>query len=114
MPQVPAYDKTILQLSFASAALLPYVLLTETFRGLSVTPFTILLLLIAGIVHTGIAYWLYFGSMAQLSSNTVALLSYIDPILAIVLSMVFLHEPMSLGAGAGAVMILGAAYASEK
>jgi len=94
--------------------LLPYVLLTETFRGLSVTPFTILLLLIAGIVHTGIAYWLYFGSMAQLSSNTVALLSYIDPILAIVLSMVFLHEPMSLGAGAGAVMILGAAYASEK
>ena len=113
MPSVPAYDKTILQLSLASAALLPYVLLTETFNGLSVTPVSLLLLLIASIVHTGIAYWLYFGSMAQLSSNTVALLSYIDPILAIVLSMVFLHEPMSLYAGIGAVMILGAAFASE-
>lgn len=114
LPDVPAYDKTILQLSMASIALLPYVLLTEDLSAISLTPIPIILLLIAGVVHTGIAYWLYFCSMNHLPSHSVALLSYIDPILAIVLSLVLLQEPMTLAAGIGAVMILGAAYFSEK
>lgn len=114
MPSVPAYDKTILQLSLAATALAPYVILTEDLSALTFTLPTVLLLLVAGIVHTGIAYWLYFASMGNLSSHVVALLSYMDPILAIVLSMIFLREPMSVGAAIGAVMILGAAFASEK
>lgn len=114
MVGIAAYDKTILQLSMASIALLPYVLLTEDWTAVSFSPLSVTLLLIAGIVHTGIAYWLYFGSMEHLPSHTVALLSYLDPILAIVLSMVFLREPMSIAAAVGAVMILGAAYVSEK
>lgn len=114
MSGISAYDKTILQLSMASLALLPYVLATETWSAVSVSPLAVILLLIAGIVHTGIAYWLYFGSMEHLPSHTVALLSYFDPILAIVLSMVFLREPMSATAAVGAIMILGAAYVSEK
>ena len=113
-PGVPAYEKTILQLSMAAAALIPYVLLTEDVTALSLTPLAAVLLLIAGIVHTGIAYWLYFGCMNDLPSHTVALMSYIDPILAIVLSLVLLREPMSTAAGVGAVLILGAAYLSEK
>ena len=113
LPDVPAYDKTILQLSMASIALFPYVLLTESLSAVSLTPLAVILLLIAGVVHTGIAYWLYFGSMNHLPSHSVALLSYIDPILAIVLSLVLLREPMTLAAGIGAVMILGAAYFSE-
>lgn len=114
MPGVPSYDKTIFQLGLASLALLPYVLLTENWGAVSLTPTALILLLIAGIIHTGIAYWLYFGSMDNLPSHTVALLSYIDPILAIFLSVLLLREPMSLSAGIGAVMILGATYISEK
>lgn len=114
MAGISAYDKTILQLSMASIALLPYVLVTENWSAVTFSPLSVTLLLIAGIVHTGIAYWLYFGSMEHLHSHTVALLSYLDPILAIVLSMVFLREPMSPAAAVGAVMILGAAYISEK
>lgn len=114
MSGIAAYDKTILQLSMASIALLPYVLLTADWTAVSFSPLSVTLLLIAGIVHTGIAYWLYFGSMEHLPSHTVALLSYLDPILAIVLSMVFLRDPMSTAAAVGAVMILGAAYVSEK
>ena len=114
MSGISAYDKTILQLSMASLALLPYVLLTENWTAITFTPLATTLLLIAGIVHTGIAYWLYFGSMEHLHSHTVALLSYLDPILAIVLSMIFLQEPMSVASAIGAVMILGAAYISEK
>lgn len=114
MVGISAYDKTILQLSMASIALFPYVLVTENWSAVTFSPLSATLLLIAGIVHTGIAYWLYFGSMEHLHSHTVALLSYLDPILAIVLSMVFLREPMSPAAAVGAVMILGAAYISEK
>ena len=114
MPGVPSYDKTIFQLGLASIALLPYVLLTENWGAVSLTPTALILLLVAGIIHTGIAYWLYFGSMDHLPSHTVALLSYIDPILAIFLSVILLREPMTLSAGLGAVMILGAAYISEK
>ena len=52
--------------------------------------------------------------MGSLKAHTLALYSYIDPILAIVLSMVILKEPMTLSAAIGAVMILGAAYVSER
>ena len=114
MKPIPAYDKTIVQLAVASLALIPYVLLTEDLSLVTVTPLSAVLLLIAGVLHTGFAYQMYFGSMGSLQAHTVALFSYIDPILAIVLSMVILREPMSILSAIGAVMILGAAYISEK
>ncbi len=111
---IPSYDKTIIQLFIASAALLPYVLLTEDWSSVSMTSLSVCLLLVAGVIHTGFSYQLYFGSMDNLKAHTVALFSYIDPILAIVLSMLVLQEPMSILSGIGAVMILGAAYICEK
>ena len=111
---IGAYDKTISQLGMASIVLLPYVLLTEDLSTYSFTALPLVLLGVAGVVHTGIAYWLYFGSMGNLKAQTVALYSYMDPILAIVLSMLVLKEPMTLSAGIGAVMILGAAFVSEQ
>ncbi len=114
MGPIGAYDKTIAQLGLASIVLLPYVLLTENLGAVEFTPLPLVLLLVAGIVHTGIAYWLYFGSMGSLKAHTLALYSYIDPILAIVLSMLILKEPMTVSAAIGAVLILGAAYVSEQ
>lgn len=114
MKPISAYDKTILQLVVASVALVPYVLLTEDWPQVQISALSAVLLLVAGVVHTGLTYWMYFGSMAKLKAQTVALFSYIDPILAIVLSMVVLKEPMSILSAMGAVMILGAAYVSEK
>lgn len=113
MPDIPALDKTIFQLGFASLALLPYVLLTEGFDE-PLDGIEIILLIIVGMVHTGIAYLLYFGSMKNLKAHTVAILSYIDPVLAILLSALLLREPMSIASAVGAVLILGAAYISER
>ena len=73
----------------------------------------ILLLLAVGIVHTGIAYWLYFGSMDKLSGQTVAVYSYIDPAFAVVLSVVVLREETSVLGIIGAVLILGSTLLSE-
>lgn len=110
---VPAYDRTIVQLSSSAAVLLPYVLLTENLGALTFTPGTIGLLLVVGIVHTGIAYALYFGSLMQLKAQTAAILSYIDPVVAVLLSALVLREHMSLLSGLGAVLVLGAAVVSE-
>ena len=107
-------DKTISQLFIASAVLLPYVLLTDDFSSMEFTMLPVVLLLVAGVVHTGIAYWLYFGAIGNLNAQTTALYSYIDPIGAILLSVVLLNEPLSLGACIGAVLILGAAIYSER
>lgn len=108
------YDKTISQLFLAAAVMLPYVLLTEHPGQIQLVPGSFFLLLVAGIVHTGIAYWLYFGSMGALKAQTVALYSYLDPIVAIVLSLVVLKEPMTPISVIGAVLILGSAFLSEK
>lgn len=114
MTGIGASDKTMFQLMFASVVLLPYVLLTEDMGSFTFTPLSVGLLLTAGILHTGIAYRMYFGAMGVLKAQTTALFSYIDPILAIVLSALVLQEPMGIPAIIGAVMILGAAFVSEQ
>ena len=70
-------------------------------------------LLVVGIVHTGIAYALYFGSMDGLKAQTIALFSYIDPVVAILLSAALLHEDIGLWGALGAVLILGSTLVSE-
>lgn len=111
--EVGTYDKTMMQLGAASVVLIPYLLFTEDFTAIALTPLIGIMLLIVGVVHTGIAYALYFGSMNGLKAQTVALFSYIDPIVAIILSALFLKEPMTLYSGIGAVLVLGATMVSE-
>ena len=110
---IPAYDKTIMQLGTAAIAILPYTLLTENFADISFTPIAVLMLIFVGIVHTGIAYTLYFGSMSGLKAQTIALFSYIDPVVAIILSAVILQENIGLWGVIGAVMVLGSTMVSE-
>lgn len=110
---ISAYDKTMMQLAAASIVLLPYTVLTEKVSVLSLTPVAVILLAIVGILHTGISYTLYFGSMKELEAQTIAIFSYIDPIVAILLSALFLKEPLGIGGIAGAIMVLGAALISE-
>ena len=110
---VDAFEKSVIQLAAAAAVLIPYLLLTENFSALTCSAGTALLLLLVGIVHTGIAYALYFGSMDGLETQTIAIFSYIDPIVALVLSAIVLSEKMSAAGIAGSVLILGSAILSE-
>ena len=110
---ITAYDKTIMQLGIAAVVLLPYTFLTEDWGSLDFGGSTVIMLLIMGIVHTGVAYALYFGTTRALSAQTLALFSYIDPIVAVLLSATLLKEPMSLLTLAGAVAVLGSTIVSE-
>lgn len=101
------------QLSIAALVLLPYVVFTVDFGSLTLDTQTIGLTLIVGIVHTGVAYWLYFSALPKLEAARIAIFSYIDPAIAILLSVFVLMEPMTAHGMIGAVLILGAAIASE-
>lgn len=107
------YAKTIIQLAGAALAMIPYVLLTEGVPDLSMSAAGVGTVLLVGIVHTGITYALYFGSMQRLRAQTVAVLSYIDPVFALLLSAAVLHESLTPLGIVGAVLIIGSAIISE-
>ena len=113
LKDISSYDTTVMQLAAASIVLMPYCLLTVDMGALEVTPVSAVLLLIVGIVHTGIAYVLYFGSIKELPAQTVAIFSYIDPILAVLLSALLLKESMDMLSILGAILILGSTFVSE-
>lgn len=110
---LPGYEKTILQLGISSVALIPYILMTETVSTFTFSGKTVILLLIVGILHTGIAYALYFGNIPNIQAQQAALFSYIDPVIAIILSAAILHEPMTPLNVLGSILILGGALLSS-
>ncbi len=113
--EINAYDKTIMQLGMGAIVLSPYVMLTQDFgsAAASMTPSLWALLLFVGLVHTGVAYALYFDSMKELKAQTLAIFSYIDPIVAIILSALLLKENMGIYGVIGAVLVLGSTFISE-
>ena len=113
IPSADAYQKTIVQLLSAAVVLLPYLFLNGSFRGLELTGHVLFLLLVAGVVYTGLVYALYFGSMDGLKAQTISALSYIDPVVAMISSALVFGERLPLTGIVGAVLILGAAVIGE-
>ncbi len=110
---IPARDTSIVQLGAATLVILPYALLTVDFAALSLTPHAAFLLFCVGILHTAAAFSLFFAGVQGLPANTVAIISYLDPVSAILLSALLLREAMDTAAIIGAVLILGCALLSE-
>lgn len=109
---VDDYKKTFIQLFMASMVLVPWVILRNqiNFDGAK----SIILILILGIAHTGIAYCLYFSAMKDLKAQSIAILGYLDPVSSIVFSILLLKEPFSVWQLIGGAIILLAAFFAEK
>lgn len=110
---ISALEKTSLQLGISAVVMLCYCLLTVDASGLYLEAKTAVLLVLVGVVHTGFAYALYFGALGTIRGQTAAILSYIDPVVAVLASVLLLREPMLPSEALGAVLILGAAFLSE-
>lgn len=113
LKNISAMDATIVQLGASAVVLFPYILITENLSAMALSPASAVLLATVGILHTGITYVLYFGSMQVLKAQTVAIYSYIDPLVAILLSALLLKEPLGAAGIVGAVLILGSTLLSE-
>lgn len=110
---IDAMNSAFVQLFSAAVVLAPYALLSVDLSTLSPGIVGWFLLFIVGVVHTGVAYKLYFGAIPQLEPARIAVFAYIDPAVAIVLSILLLGEPFSIGSLIGAALILGASAALE-
>ena len=108
------FETTLIQLSLAALILFPYLIVQGSFSLGYITIKQWILVFILGVVHTGIAYFLYFTSIKELKGQSVAIISYIDPISAVFFSIIFLGEAVSLTQIVGGVLILGSTYFSEK
>ncbi len=104
---VDGIHRTFLQFVAASVSLLPYVLLTDGINIGKLDGKGLLLLLVVGLVHTGITYCMYFSSLKELPGQKAAILSYIDPLVAVICSVVILREEMTVPQIIGGVLILG-------
>ncbi len=111
MGNVEVYERTVIQLASAGFVVLPYALFTM--GDISLNPKSIILLVIVGVVHTGFAYLLYFGAIKKLKNQTVAILSYIDPASAIILSSIVFVQLPTIYEFIGVVLIMSAAVLSE-
>lgn len=110
---ISSYDMTMTQLFVAAVVILPYTLLTADISTVTLDAKAIICLFVVGIVHTGFAYMIYFSSIGSLKAQTVAIFSYIDPVIAIILSALLLKEKLGLFGFIGAVLILGSTLLSE-
>lgn len=100
-------QRTFLQFLAAIVTLIPYVAATGgvTLSRLDSTGW--MCLLVVGILHTGITYCLYFSSLKEIPGQRTAILSYIDPLVAVLISVTVLREPMTWQQALGGGLILG-------
>lgn len=113
LKDLPGRARTLLELLTASGVLFLYLLVSGKIPLLSLPAGDWLLVLLLGVVHTGVAYALYFGAVEKLDAQHVALYSYLDPLAAMVLAGIFLSESITLNQGIGALLILGSSFLFE-
>ena len=110
---VAGLHRTFIQFLAATVVLLPYVALSGGFTLGSLDSTGWGALLIVGLVHTGITYCLYFSALKELPGQKVAILSYIDPLVAVLVSVIWLREGISGVQILGGALILGFTLWSE-
>lgn len=104
---VEGIHRTFLQFLSAIVVLLPYVALTGGITLGSLDGAGWINLLVVGLIHTGVTYCMYFSSLKELPGQKAAILSYMDPLVAVLISVTVLGEEMTLWQALGGVLILG-------
>ncbi len=104
---VEGIHRTFLQFLSAIVILIPYVMMTSEVTLGNLDSVGWVNLLIVGLVHTGVTCCMCFSSLKELSGQKAAILSYIDPLVAVLISVTVLGETMTLWQVIGGILILG-------
>lgn len=111
---VEGIHRTFLQFLAAIAILVPYVLITGDLQIGMLDGKGWVCLLTVGLIHTGITYCMYFSALKELKGQEIAILSYLDPLVAVAISFFILGEPMTIWQMLGGILILGFTLWNEK
>ena len=109
---ITGLENSALQLLISFLTVAVFIGVTQGF-GMSISRSDILPALILGLINTGIGCWLYFSSIGDLPVQTVAVCGYLEPLSAVLFSVILLNETMTVIEIAGAVLILGGALFGE-
>lgn len=101
------YERTLLQFAVATVVLLLFLPFKEAPDFSQMTPVSWVFLCLIGVVHTGVAYCLMFGALPKLSGQEGALLTYLDPFTAVMVSVFVMEEPMGWMQIVGGVLLVG-------
>lgn len=110
---VGSMERSFYQFGIAAVVMLPYTAWGEGFHLLSLDAVGWSALAIICLIHTVIMHYAYFQALGQLTGQEVAVLGYIDPLVAVVISYFLLHETMTFSQALGGAMILGFAFWNE-
>ncbi len=110
---VDPLDSALVQLFTAALVLVPYVTAVVDLSTIRPDALSLGLTLVVAVLHTAVAYWLFFSAIPKLEAARIAVFAYVDPATAILLSILLLKEPFTLASVGGALLILGAAAALE-
>jgi len=111
---VAGLHRTFIQFIAAIIVLVPYVGFTEGVNLEELTGKGWVCLLIVGLLHTGVTYCMYFTSLKDMRGQEAAILSYIDPLVAVIISVAVLGEAITIPQIIGGCLILGFAVLNEK
>lgn len=111
---VAGVHRTLLQFFAAILILIPYVAGTGGMHLTELNASGWICLLTVGLVHTGITYCMYFSALKDLAGQETAILSYIDPLVAVLVSVLILGERMTFVQMLGGMFILGFTLWNEK
>ena len=111
--KVEGIKRTFLQFIAAIITLLPYVACTGGVQLGVLDTKGLVSLLIVGLIHTGITYCMYFSALKELNGQEVAILSYLDPLVAVIISVAVLGEEMKILQLIGGILILGCTLWNE-
>jgi len=104
---VEGIHRTFFQFLSAILILIPHVMMTSGVTLRKMNTIGWVNLLTVGFIHTGVTYCMYFSSLKELPGQKAAILSYIDPLVAVIISVTVLGEKMTLWQAAGGILILG-------
>ena len=105
LKDVPSQKISLFQMGISSLIFLPVIRHMNTFNTISLT-----LMIIVGVIHTCIALNLYFEGIKRIKVQHVGVLSYIDPLGAVILGGLFFNEMPGIPTIIGGGMILSATY----
>ncbi len=112
LKDIRSLEKTLVQLASSVLVVLPYVLMQGSLpRAFDLT--STIIVLVLGILHTGVAYICYFSSIDVLPAQTIAILGYLEPVLNVVIGAIVFNEKIGLSGVVGAIMIIAASLGNE-
>lgn len=105
---------TVTQLLLSSVLLIAYLFIAEEKSGLfQISSDSVILILILGILHAGVGFYLFFSGVKGLEDQSIAILSYVDPLTSLLISALVIGESMTVFQIFGAILLLGSTFISK-